>query len=138
MPTLNAVQNRCDEWLANRYPEIAVYQATTSFPFQGLSTHTVLPGHVNSGPATAGDINADALGNSPSDQEESWADADMFPVVAFWPCALTINVYEGPDGTGYVVCSQFRYNGDLWMQCVNFGPDTGNDVPWTFVDENAP
>jgi hypothetical protein len=95
--------------------------------FQGLRSHSVVPA---GGQAAA----PDRLSSRPTDQAETlgelWNGAQLPGLVPF---ALTINVYDGPDGRGWEAVIEMVDNGQLWQRVVNSGPETWREQPWALV-----
>lgn len=59
--------------------------------------------------------------------------ADVWAAVK-WPTALpasvSVDVYDGPSGKGYVVQVLTKFNGVLWAKAVNSGPERWRDSNW--------
>lgn len=133
MPTVADTKTTVDSWIAPGLTLIADYQATRGFPWQALSSHSVLPTHIEGGGPKAGDATPDLLANSPSDQGESWNDVPHNLTVQKWPAAVTISVYDGPNGTGYTVTTRFIHITDEYVKTYNFGPEAYRTHDWQIV-----
>lgn len=129
MPTPSEIRDTADAWLAARWPTILNRQATYASNhngryWQGLITHTTIP-------VDAIDALADQLNNHPTDQNVSWNQAiPGLPVN--WPIAIVMDVYDGPDGTGfcgtvYVYITQLSR---LFSRSQNVGSETWRTRPW--------
>lgn len=85
-------------------------------------------------PADGAAVAPDKLATGPTDQPEKltdfWADAKL---PAQLPYAFMTDVYDGPDGQGYVLTVQVRIGAELWQQSVNTGPERWRDDPWHVV-----
>ena len=136
MPTLTQVRNRVDQFITDRLAVFSArqenFRTNRGRYWQGLLTHTNVPAHTNS---ADGDSIADRLIQSPTDQLENWV--TVFPE---WsgesiPCALSVDVYDGPLGAGWILIIFIRYNGQLYRRAFNVGPDSSRSNPWTAVSE---
>jgi hypothetical protein len=131
--SLESNKSRIDGWMNAFVVHLNNYQDAQGFPWQGLSSHSNRPAHTNAGD---NDVEPDLLDESPTDQPVSWNTADFIPQpINTWPCDVTVDVYEGPSGTGYVVRAGFDYEGDHWIKSWNYGPETYRTVDWTLVEE---
>lgn len=101
--------------------------------WQGLRTHAIEPEHVTAGFA---DTLPTEMGGSPSDQPVTWT-AFIPEINTTLPAAFVIDVYDGPQGHGYVASVYARYNGDLYSRSQNSGPETWRTVGWHIVDEDS-
>ena len=139
MATITQLRNRVDAWLADKWPTVVArqqnYYANRGVYWQGLRTHTIVPAHTN---AADGDSVADALDAMPDDAYSNWRNVfpewDGVPI----PCAVSIDVYGGPDGEGWCATIWIRYNGVLYSRSQNVGPDTHRTEAWHVVNENPP
>jgi len=159
MPSLNQVKGRVNTWLEDTvWPVIVTrqeiykdgvidhyeddgeggqYPVYSSQPhgtyWQGLKTHAIEPDHVT---ADYADTVPDLLDGQPSDQPVSWT--GFIPEINLaMPCAFVIDVYDGPDGQGFVASVYARYNGTLYSRSQNSGPETWRTVDWRLVDEEV-
>lgn len=48
-----------------------------------------------------------------------------------------VDVYEGPQGIGYVVTYEIDKGGVLFYKAINKGPETYREQDWTEVRENV-
>lgn len=139
MATLIQVRTRVDTWLADKWPTITArqenYKSNRGNYWQGVRTHTVVPAHTN---GADGDTIPDRLEQEPSDAFSDWK--NVFPEwdgVAI-PCALQCDVYESPQGKGYVATVFIRYNGVLYSRSRNVGPESHRTEAWHIVKEGGP
>lgn len=96
--------------------------------FQALRSHSTVPAN--------GQLAApDRLSARPTDQTESlaalWSGADLPGAVPF---ALTINVYDGPQGRGWEAVIEMLDGAQLWRRVVNSGPEVYRESAWATVD----
>lgn len=89
----------------------AVLQADVDFPIQTLRGRK-LPTDARPG----SDKKLAALEEAPAGYE-TWVD-----------------VYEGPDGVGYVINFEIVKGKDTYRKCVNVGPEKYREQDWTLVD----
>lgn len=127
MATLAQVKNTVDTWLAPKWTAIqnaqATYLANKGHYFQGLITHSA------SLPADGADATPDNTASAhPTDQADKWAAFIALP--AAFPCALIVDVYDGPQGTGYVAKVIVSVAGVLYTRTVQVGLETWRVVPW--------
>ena len=129
MPTLQEIKDTADAWLLARWPTIQTRQTNYAGNhggryWQGLRTHSVIP-------TDAIDAPADLLDTHPTDQNESWNDA-IPGLPANWPIAFVMNVYNGPQGWGYVA-HVFVYVSQLdrtYTRSQNVGSETWRTQGW--------
>ena len=138
MPTLSAVRNRVDTILANHWPNVqarqAAYFARTGRYWQGLRTHLVTPAHVT---AAYSDVAPTRYTDKPTDQAESWAAALQEIEGVALPMTIIMDVYQTPQGWGYVATVEVRYNGTLYSRSQNVGVEAWRTVAWHVVDESG-
>jgi hypothetical protein len=137
MPTLAEIRDGADAWLAARWPTVlnrqAAYAANHGGRYwQGLLTHGTIP-------IDAVESLADRLNEHPTDQPESWHDA-IAGLPVNWPCALVMDVYQGPQGWGYcatvyVYVSQLSR---IYSRSQNVGPEQHRTVGWHEVIPTIP
>jgi hypothetical protein len=133
--TLQEIKDIADSWLAARWPTVQSRQATYASNhggrfFQGLRTHGTFP-------TDAVAALADLLDSHPTDQAETWNDA-IAGLPANWPIALVMDVYNGPEGWGYVG-HVFVYVSQLdriYTRSQNVGSETWRTSPWREVTLN--
>ena len=69
----------------------------------------------------------------PTDQATRWIDVftglDALP--ANIPAQISVDVYDGPLGTGWTVTLKGTKNGNLYAKCWNVGPETHRAHDWT-------
>ena len=130
MPSLAQIRNRVDDWLADKWvnvirPRQDAYFAAHNRYFQGLTTHNAVP---DSGTDWA-QVIPDNLGAKPSDQAETWA--DVFPEIPDVPidCAIAFDVYDGPQGKGFVGHVWAARNGTIYHRAKGFGSEQ-RDQDW--------
>lgn len=95
--------------------------------FQTLISHSTIPADGQATPP-------DKLAAGPTDQAEKltdfWTDAQLAPAL---PYAFRTDVYDGPEGAGYVLSAQVMIAGELWEQSVNVGPERWRESAWQVV-----
>ena len=84
--------------------------------FQGLCTHSTLP---TDGKATAPD---NVEKTKPGDQDETWIDA-RYLLPATMEIAVEVDVYDGPNGQGYVLVGSVQLGTAIWRKAIGFGPE---------------
>lgn len=140
MPTLGQIRTKVDNWLAARWPTIVArqqnYFSNTGNYWQGLRTHTVCPSHTNG--ADDGDTEADRLNDQPDDQGEFGAWANVFPewVSELLPACVWIDVYDSPQGKGWVANIEVTYGGVKYARSQNVGPLSERTKGWHEVVED--
>lgn len=134
--TIQIVRDRIDNWLAPRWSWLVGKQDTYfdnhNTYFQGLWTHTSV---VEQDGITQMDVVSDNLSSKPTDQPRTWHDAigSAFDSLPF-PCRLRIDVYDGPQGNGWVAVLEVLYGGDIYMRSKQVGPDEGFTHSWHKVE----
>jgi len=68
----------------------------------------------------------------PSDQQYTWDDLQAIQFEPL-PFAITIDVYDGPEGPGYVGCFTMGLGGQLWRRCVVYGAESLRKREWGIV-----
>jgi streptogramin lyase len=137
MATLNQVRTKVDDWLALKWPTVKSRQQTYfdnhGRYWQGLITHSSVPVFTTN---SDGDAIPDDLSFKPTDGLLSWE--DIFPdwEGALLPCAIKIDVYDGPQGMGYVGVVFVRYNGTVYSRSQNVGPESSRTKAWHIVEES--
>jgi hypothetical protein len=90
--------------------------------WQGARTHSIIP---LEGVPTAPNLLA-----KPTDQTESWL---TFGIVlpALTEAALTVEIYNGPSGHGYVIHADVISSGVRYRKSTNVGPEIWRTHDWT-------
>lgn len=136
---LNAQKNKVDGWVGARLPAFRDTQdawlTAKGQYFQGLGASKTLP-------SNGADAPTDNLAAHPTDQSEDWKafqSSAQVPIVVppAMPAQMIFNVYEGPQGWGWELVTEFLYNGLLYRKVWNTGPESGRELPWTEIDPNA-
>lgn len=99
--------------------------------WQGLSTHTGTPSHTTS---KWDNRVPDRLSLHPTDQFDDWIAAIPEFQAVEMPFKAKCDVYEGPDGKGFVLILTFLYNGIQYERSINVGPQMGREIPWSVVE----
>ena len=115
---------KCDAALVTALEQIGTYQAvfasTKGGYWQGLKSSTTPKDGVDVLPLLA-EIAV------PTNQVEGWPlDILSTPI----PMSLTVDVYDGPDGKGYVVRSEVQIGADVYTMAANVGPEKYRDQMW--------
>lgn len=127
MPTLAAIKNTVDNWLAARWPTLqarqATYFASHKKYFQGLFTHLTIP-------IDGADGAADNVLVKPTDQAETWGDFVTLP--ASFPCSLRLDVYRNEQGWGYVATVRvfIAALNRIYERSQNVGSEQYRTVGW--------
>src|SRR5512137_1396581 len=112
MATLKQIQNAADNFWATHGPEVIArqnaYLAAHGHYWQGIESHGTLP---DDGVATA-----PVLTKRPTDQLDRWLDFFAgYSLPSTWPIAVRIDVYDGPQGKGWVVVVRFTKTGKTYQ-----------------------
>lgn len=132
MPTITQVRNAVDArlvtlWSIVQTRQDAYFLAHGKF-FQGRRTHTSEPANTGAGAlqTAAGDL----LSGHPTDQPETWLDflpeLDGLAV----EMVLTIDVYNGPAGWGFVGTVRVTHNSTTYERAANHGPESWRAFAW--------
>lgn len=139
MPTLARVRDYVDQrltdlWRDQVIPRQDAYFAAHGKYWQGLRTFslTELPDNPADGDATVREV-APIRSTHPTDQAETWDDVgiDLGTTI---PCALSIDVYGGPFGDGYVGTVWALWDGNVYTRAQNRGPETYRTYDWRRAD----
>jgi hypothetical protein len=130
MATLKQIQNASESFWATHGPTVIsrqnAYLAAHGHYWQGIESHGTLP---DDGVSKAPDLT-----KKPTDQLDRWLDFfSGYSLPATWPISVRIDVYDGPQGKGWVVVLRFTKNGQTWQRSWNFGPETFREQAWTDV-----
>lgn len=115
-------------------PDVAIQQIQADFYatygkyWQGLTTHDTIP--------TYGTPLPPDVDSYPSDQHVSWADVGV-PLSDTMDIAVTVDVYDGPAGSGYTVRGEVLISDTLWVRTINFGPETWREHGWITMTTEA-
>lgn len=131
MPTLAAIKNTVDNWLAARWPTVQARQTLYASNhggryYQGLWTHDTIP-------VDGADGAPNNILIKPSDQAETWADFVTLP--ASFPCSMRIDVYQSSEGWGYVATVRVYVLAleRVFERSQNVGSETWRTSPWREV-----
>lgn len=135
MANLAQLRDRVDAWLADKWPTVVARQqnffTNRGRYWQGLRTHTIIPAHTN---GSDGDSAPDRMDDNLTDQYENWRavfpEWDGVPI----PCALQVDVYDGPQGKGWVARIFVTFNGATYTRAQNVGPHSWLTQGWLDVD----
>jgi hypothetical protein len=108
--------------LANQLATLQpAYLASKARYWQGASTHSIIP---IEGVPTAPNLLA-----KPTDQTESWL---TFGIVlpALTEAALSVEIYNGPSGHGYVIHADVISSGVRFRKSTNIGPESWRTHSW--------
>lgn len=99
-----------------------VYHTRNGRYWQGLKMHTTTPGQ-------AAEVYPDRFLVAPTDQRSSWGDIRFLP---FSPMNYTLkmDVYNGEQGDGWVLCLQIVWGGVNREKCWQDGPETWRAHDW--------
>lgn len=137
--SLATVRAKIDNWLTPKWPWLigkqSDYFTANGYYFQGLWTHT---GELIQTDALDGDTVPDNLSSRPTDQVHTWHDAVGNALNALLlPARLKLDVYDGPQGKGWVAVLQVKYNGNVYQRAKQVGPETGHTQDWHQVELEA-
>lgn len=117
--TLDQVRQQVDAELVNLWAIIlqkqTMHHVLYGQFFQGLMTHNVIPGDGTR-------LHLDLQGANPSDQITNWIDFLEQDLPADLPMAITIDVYEGPRGSGFNATVYVCYQGVIYTRSKAIGP----------------
>lgn len=128
MATLAQIRTAVDNRLAALWPTIQAkqdnYFATHNKYWQGLRTHSVIP--------SEGNTSLPDIGSAcpPQQPGQPWPDAVLNTALEM---ALWIDVYDGPQGTGYQATVVVSVLGNLYTRTAQVGPETWRTSGWTQV-----
>lgn len=135
MPTLARVRQVVDDrltdlWLNEITPRQDAFFAARGRYWQGLRTFalTALPNNPQDGSSTVLEVTPLRTVH-PTDQAETWDDVGINLGTTI-PCALQIDVYDGPLGKGYVGTVWAMWDGDVYSRAQNRGPETWRTDDW--------
>lgn len=137
MATLANVRDRVDSWLAARWPTVQArqeaYLAAHGHYWQGIRSTILEPNHTT---ADFADTIPDNMSSKPTDQVETWM--DFLPEMnnTSIPAVFIMDVYQSPQGSGYVAHVLARYNGTLYHRAQNVGPESFRTQAWHIVTES--
>lgn len=125
-----AVQTFLTQQLPTFETKQAAYLSTNGRYFQGLPTHASLPAHTDT--ATPMPV-ATQLASRPTDQSEDW-----LTFLPAWegrpmPAMVRSDVYNGPQGKGYVLTLAVTYNGVQYRRAVHVGPEPSRGHDWAVI-----
>ena len=75
-------------------------------------------------------------GEKPTNEVKGWDDLGIEPPPTGYDS--WVDVYEGPEGIGYVVNYEIEKGKVLYRKAVNFGPQTYREQDWTEVPAIEP
>ena len=119
------LQTTIDNLIADLITQLATlqppYRAGRNRYWQGTPTHAVPP---SDGAATAPNRNS-----KPTDQTENWQTFGI-ALPATIEASLSVSVYNGPAGQGYVVHAHVIVSGVWHRKSLNVGPDAWRTHTW--------
>jgi|GEM_PF-6710723 len=101
------------------------YFAVHGHYWQGLPTHSDVPTNGNEYLPDVGSL-------TPTDQLDPWP---ILLIGTTMPMALEINVYDGPNGSGYEVVSTVQIDGQMWRRVFQVGSEVWREYAWSAVNE---
>lgn len=93
--------------------------------FQGKATMSVVPDYKNDEKVE--------LGFGPSDQIDDWRSVGYADEYA--PVQLRCDVYEGPQGHGFIVTSRMKIDGGVWKNQLHHGAEARGIQNYRWVKE---
>ena len=136
--SIQIVKDRIDNWLAPRWSWLVGkqddYFVSHGRYFQGLWTHTA---EVEQDEVDVLDEVPNNLDSKPTDQTHTWRDAvgNAFDALPF-PCRLRLDVYEGPQGHGWIAILEVLYQGEVYVRSKQVGPETHHTHDWRLVQQS--
>jgi hypothetical protein len=134
MPTLNQMRTAIDNFVTNKWPTIVArqenYRTNKGTYWQGLPTHLACPEHSN---GTDGSKLGDRLDEGPEGQFSTWL--NVFPewLSDILPACVKVDVYDSPDGQGWVLTVEATHNGTKYRRSQNVGPESHRTQGWHIV-----
>ncbi len=95
----------------------------------------------HSQPPADGNLTApDSIDSFPTDQPGKSARAQWGAAIlpASLEARMRVDVYDGPQGKGFVIVVQSQLNGATWQRSINYGPETYRDQGWTELKPLTP
>lgn len=91
-------------------------------------------------PADGALVSPDLLYSFPTDQigKSAQAQWDAAKLPASLDARYRVDVYDGPQGKGFVVIVQSQLNGATWQKSINYGPEAYRNQPWTELKPLTP
>jgi hypothetical protein len=108
--------------LANQLATLQpAYLASKGRYWQGAPTHAIIP--IEGVPTAPNPL------TKPTDQTESWL---AFGIIlpALTEAALTVEIYNGPSGHGYVIHADVISSGVRFRKSTNVGPESWRTHDW--------
>jgi len=126
-----SLRRASDRFLAKEWARIqarqSAYFTTKGKYFQGLPTHASAPVHTDSAFPTPA---PDRLTTKPTDQAEDWLSQFSEWNGMAMPSLVRMDVYDGPQGKGYVVTVEAFRGTQRWRRSINVGPETYRGRAW--------
>lgn len=134
--TLEEVQKRIDQWWSENGKEFKSrqdqYKVSHTNYFQGLRTHSKLPDQTED---KIQDLPPDNLETKPSKQDVSWIEFAPDIIIEPLPCAIIIDNYSGPDGDGWVVRYELKFEKTVYLKTINYGPEEYRNQDWILAND---
>lgn len=122
------VEGKIDQnwwWMLDK--QLQYFELTGRFCQMQWSHETILPaGEKGEYP--------DGWYKHPTDQDWSWDDLSAIRYEPL-PFAIKVDVYDGPNGVGFVACYRMSIDGAPWERCKNYGAESSKGHPWQPVEE---
>jgi hypothetical protein len=142
MPSLAQVRNFVDARLTTLWTDVIVPRQDTYFAnngkfWQGIRCLDL--GNLLDNPQNALNVVLEMvpdLTRKPTDQATSWAAANV-NLGATIPMALQIDVYDGPEGKGYVGQVWAKWNGTIYTRAQNHGPESWRTFAWRVAEAGS-
>ncbi len=144
------VQKYIQQWLDTYQPQIEQVQAdyfkTHGSYWQGVATHSdaVKPQYTEADKnqpidsRTSFTETADCLSCKPSDQLQQPTWQELFPdVVTKLPADLAIDVYDGPQGMGYVIRLEYCVESICYRKIASVGPEQSRSSAWEELESES-
>ena len=124
----NLVRGTVDTELSAHQPRLTTFQesylAATGRYFQALASHS-------SAPADGNVAVPDRLTAGPTDQAETcafmWQQLALAGALNY---STRVDVYDGPQGKGYLHTVSVILSGQLWERTLNTGPEAYREAAW--------
>ena len=128
----DAVDARLVTLWGNIQTRQATYLANNGRYWQGGWTHSIAPNTRNSDANPVETAPDTAESSKPDNEPAGWGSVPGFPNLLAY--RIRMDVYQGPDGWGYVGTIQVRHNGNVYERAAQVGPETWRQYGWRAVE----
>lgn len=127
---LKEIQSSVDNYLVTQLDIIIGkqedYLKTNSKYWQGLSFDTEVKDYSSIDSVARGDT----ISSKPTNETVGWTDILPEITPATCPATITIDIYDGPLGKGWLVKADFIYLDSIYRKIRNVGPELYRESDW--------